>query len=129
MKADDFRLLFQKHCDVLGTDITRDTPRLRHRTQSVGIVVRLQMPPHRLAGFRGVSRLRPERVVDVETAGAQLAKASDAACGFFRRQTPHANAAETACIADRRRQRRGRDKPHRRQHDRIFEFQPFSQRI
>src|SRR5690242_15962783 len=62
VEADDFWLLFEKHCDGLGANITRHALRLRHRPQSLIVVVRLQMPPHRLTGFRGISRLRPKRV-------------------------------------------------------------------
>ena len=91
--------------------------------------MRSQMPPHGLARLCRITRFRPERVIDVETAGAQLAKARDAAGSIFRRQAPHAHAAETARIADCSRQRRGGDDPHRRQDDWIREIQPFGQGI
>ena len=129
MEADNFRLLVQQHCDVLGADIGHHPSRLWYRAQAFCIVMPLQMPSHRLAGLRSKAGRRPERVVDIETAGAQLAEASDVARSFFRCQTPHADAAEAACIADRGGERRRRDYPHRGQHDRKPEVQPLGQRI
>jgi hypothetical protein len=84
MEADYFRLLVQQHCDVLGADIARHSLRLRYQPQAFCIVMPLQMPSHRLAGLRSKAGLRPERVVDIETAGAQLAEAGDVARSFFR---------------------------------------------
>ena len=89
----------------------------------------LQMPSYRLAGLRSKAGLRPERVVDIETTGAQLAKAGDVARRFFGRQTPHADAAKATCIADRGGEGRRRNYPHRCQHDRKSEVQPLGQRI
>jgi hypothetical protein len=47
----------------------------------------------------------------------------------FRRQTPHADAAKTSCIADRGGEGRRRNFPHRGQDDRKPEVQPLGQRI
>src|SRR6516225_10782271 len=44
--------------------------RLRNRPEGFCIVMPLQMPSHHLAGLRSKAGLRPERVVDIETAGA-----------------------------------------------------------
>jgi hypothetical protein len=82
MEADNFRLLVQQHCDVLGADIAHHSLRLRYRPQAFCMVMPLHMPSHRLAGLRSKAGLRPERVVDIETAGAQLAKAGDVARSF-----------------------------------------------
>ncbi len=129
MEADNFRLLVQQHCDVLGADIAHHSLRLRYRPQAFCIVMPLQMPSHRLAGVRSKAGLRPERVVDIETAGAQLAEAGDVARSFFRCQTPHPDAAKATCIADRGGEGRRRNYPHRGQDDRKPEVQPLGQRI
>src|SRR5205085_7118084 len=60
------RLLLQQHCDVLGADVASHSLRLWHRAQSLGVVDGLQMPAHRLAGFRGVGGIGPDRIVDVQ---------------------------------------------------------------
>src|SRR6516162_5688597 len=100
MKADDLRLLFKQHRHMLGADIACHPLRLRYRPQPLGVVVRLQIMAHRLAGFRRVARLWPQRIVDVETTWAQLAKASNTARSFFCCQPPHADATEATGIAD-----------------------------
>ena len=129
MEADNLRLLLQQHCDVFGADIAHHPPRLRYQSQGFCVVMPLQMPSHRLAGLCSKDGLRPERVVDVETAGAQLAEAGDVARRFFRRQTPHTDAAKATCIADRGGQGGRRNYPHRRQDDRKLEAQPLGQKI
>src|SRR5437879_13822694 len=96
MKADDLWLLLQQHCDMLGADVTGHSLRLWHRAQSFGVVDGLQMPAHRLAGFRGVGGIGPDRIVDVQASITLLPKAGDVLAGVFPRNTPHADAAKAA---------------------------------
>src|SRR5262249_49893788 len=109
METDNFRLLVQQHCYMLGAACHPLRP--WYRSQAFCVVVLLQMPSHRIAGFHGVEGLRPEGIIDVETAGRQLAKASDVALRLFRRQTPHPDAAKATRIADCSGERRRRDDP------------------
>src|ERR1700746_1435946 len=74
MEADNFRLLVQQHCDVLGADIAHHSLRLWRRPQTFCIVMPLQMPSHRLAGLRSKAGLRPEWVIDLRLPGLSWRK-------------------------------------------------------
>jgi hypothetical protein len=129
MKADDLRLLLQQHCDMLGADVAGHSLRLWHRAQSLGVVNGLQMPTHRLAGFRGVGGIGPDRIVDVQASVTLLAKAGDVPAGVFRRKTPHADAAKPAGVADGGGERWCGDDAHRRLDDWKSELQSVGKRV
>src|SRR5690348_10251200 len=74
MKADHFGLGFEQQGDVLLPNLADRASRVRDPRQSVGIVMRLEILPHGLSGFRRALRIGPDRIVDIEGAGALLAK-------------------------------------------------------
>jgi hypothetical protein len=77
MEAHHLRLGPHQHRHVFVAHFTRRTSWLGYRSQALRVEVRLQTCPHRLAHIRVNLGLRPERIVDVEAAAAQLLEASD----------------------------------------------------
>ena len=106
MKAHHLRLRPQHHGQMLKADIARRTLGLGHWSKALCIVVGLQSLPHGAGDVSRDLRLRPQRAIYIQTAGALLAEAGDASLGVFRRKAPHANASEPASVADRGGQRR-----------------------
>ena len=66
-----------QHRQVLAAHLARRTAWLGYRSQALPVEVRLQARPHRLADIRRNPGLRPERIIDVEAAAAQLLEAGD----------------------------------------------------
>src|SRR3954471_15207476 len=81
------------------------------------------MLPHRRAGLRRATRIGPNRVIDIETAAALLAKSVDATLGLLGAPAPHAQPAETARVGHRGSQPRRAGAAHWRLQDRPFEVQ------
>ena len=113
----------------MTTFSTRVSRRFGHGAQTVGVVLDLQTLPHYLACLGLVVGIGPNRVIDVDTAAALLAKPGNAARGLVSAPAPHAEAAKTARIALRRGQRRRAGAAHRRLQDRPFVVQSLGQGV
>jgi hypothetical protein len=129
MEAHHLGLGAHEHCQVLGTHLACGASRLGDRTQTLGVVVRLQALAHGLACFARDVRLPPERIVDVQAASALLPKTCDASLGIFSGEAPHSEAAETACVAHGGRKCGSAEPAHRCLKDRPFEIKPLAKGI
>src|SRR3954447_16597592 len=81
------------------------------------------MLPHRRAGLRRATRIGPNRVIDIETAAALLAKPVDSTLRLLGAPAPHSPPAETAHVGHRGSQPRRAGAAHWRLQDRPFEVQ------
>src|SRR6516225_1609357 len=97
--------------------------------QTVGVVLDLQMLPHRRGGLWRAARIGPNRVIDVETTAALLAEPGDAARGLLGAPAPHAEAAKPSGIGHRRSQRRRAGTAHWRLQNGPFEIEALGQGV
>ena len=95
----------------------------------MGVVLDLQMLPHRRGGLWRAARIGPNRVIDVETTAALLAEPGDAARGLLGAPAPHAEAAKSPGIGHRRSQSGRARAAHRSLQNGPFEIQALGQGV
>src|SRR6202521_5932659 len=129
MEAHHLRLRAKEHGKVLATDFACRSLGRRNRSQGLGIVVRLETLSHRLARLRLDPRFRPERVVDVQAAAALLPEPSNAAFRILCGKSPHTEANEATCVAERRGEGGGTEPTHWRLEDGPLEVESVGERV
>src|SRR4051812_15848108 len=129
MKAHHFGLGFKQQREVLVPEVTDHAFRFWHRPEPMRIVLWLKLPLHCLDDIRSATRIRPNRIIDIDAAAALLTETGDPTRRLLGGSSPHPEPTEAAGVGDGGSERRGARAAHRCLKDRPFQVQPFGEGI